>query len=297
MHLLAKSILKKSKKLALPAFHYDYNVENIYSVFRESEILNFEDVLLEKSRVNKDQELFIPDAICVINKKELFVEFAKTHFVDLEKTTKIRKGESACIEIDIRDQPLDEDHLKEFLTKQTPEKYWIYNPRLEAEYNRKVEIKHAEFEREKRDRMNKYKLDSKIGWIKVKNDEVVFCPKRKVLLDDLKANNHYEGAVLKKVLNGARWNGTFYGKYPRAKYIFIENEKVTIYPEMAKYRLLSKKEVGVCNKLFAQLNELKTKINKSELGRCHTCPFHVDRMLIEENEYQYCKHSYVNDRH
>ncbi|WP_439505527.1 hypothetical protein [Sediminibacterium sp.] len=133
LHLLAKKILGETKTILTPQYHYDYNPENARSKFKKSRLVSFEEIILEKS-IKFKNESFVPDAICVKQSKKLFIEFANTHFIDELKKNKIRKSGIACIEIDLSNQILDEESLKEFLLSDSVDIYWITNPKYDKEY-------------------------------------------------------------------------------------------------------------------------------------------------------------------
>ena len=91
LHLLAKSILQKTKCLRLPDYHFNYNHTNKRSIFKKGEELKFDEIILEK-QVTALGVKIIPDAIGVIRGKQIFFEFANTHFIDEDKKQKIKEN-------------------------------------------------------------------------------------------------------------------------------------------------------------------------------------------------------------
>jgi hypothetical protein len=175
LHLLAKIVLSKTKKLKLPLYHYDYNSHNEASVFPNDDTfvvnkeLIFDEVLLETS-VTIDGETFIPDAIGRCGDKNFYIEFANTHFVGNNKKTKIRNSETNCIEIDLCKQIADENKLLILFNSDTPFKYWLSNPELDnmyKEYQKKLQPHdtykmgfHKDNGKSEQPRIDKYRRES-----------------------------------------------------------------------------------------------------------------------------------------
>ena len=84
LHLLAKRLLHERKKIKLPNYYHDYS-NNPNSLFKEGDLIVFDEIALEQ-RVNiKDDNFIIPDAIGIINNRHVYIEFANTHFVEERK--------------------------------------------------------------------------------------------------------------------------------------------------------------------------------------------------------------------
>lgn len=128
IHFLAKQFLLSYKSLKTPALTI------LYSTFFESQKIDFEKIDLEKKIVTPDY-LFQPDAVGCIKKKELFIEFFKTHKVDQTKYEKIKKHGIACIEINLSDlNPIDKKgnpNTKGIKQRLRSPDYikWIFNPK------------------------------------------------------------------------------------------------------------------------------------------------------------------------
>ncbi len=310
LHLLAKSILLKTKRLTTPKFHFDYNPKNENSVFKPIRELIFDNIILEKS-VDIDGEKIIPDAIGEINGKQVYIEFAKTHFIDDGKKTKLRKSEIACIEIDLKGQMLDEPSLTSFFNSDTPSKYWIVNKRFDKEFaderkKRKEEKNILDKQRLNEIEKNRIKNDEKqkhfIGNSQFKIFEaddfgrVAKCPLKKIALTELKTSHFYRHSVFKQIVDGEFWNGQIYGYIPNGKWIFIGKEKVILFPS-DNQREEKENEDKMSKFLYAGLQEIKKISDNPTFGNCINCKNYVDYFYIDNKDYKVCKHSlYDNQR-
>lgn len=115
IHQLAKEIIEEEKQIYLPDYFDQY----------EWKKLQFDDVKIEELCWS-----FRPDAIWFKGGRELWIEFANTHFVDDTKKQYIINNQIACIEVDIRKQ--DMDTLRIFLVQSSSNRTWINNPILES---------------------------------------------------------------------------------------------------------------------------------------------------------------------
>ena len=125
LHLAAKEILEKQKKIRLPAVitkmceaHGDQ-----LQLFKEQAI-TFDKIYLEKRLDN-----IIPDVIIELNGRKLLVEIAVTHFLDEEKKKKIRNLGYSTIEIQLNElrEELNLANLHNMLIHDEKNKFWIYN--------------------------------------------------------------------------------------------------------------------------------------------------------------------------
>ena len=153
LHLMAKDIIAREKKIILPEvtfnFHETQAYANLRSIIKQrpslwepfelqeqlvgydsnisvpARIVEFDTVILEK-RVSD----FIPDIIASKNGHECMIEIAVTHFVDEEKEKKVRKLGISTLDIDLSHwagETLDEKALTDILVNNTAHKKWIYN--------------------------------------------------------------------------------------------------------------------------------------------------------------------------
>jgi hypothetical protein len=303
LHLLAKSILQKTKRLKLPKYHYDYDQFNNESVFRESVDLAFDNIILEKS-IEFNGGRIIPDAIGEIQTKQIFIEFANTHFVDPDKKNKLKAIRVACIEIDLSDQPLDEVQLTEFFNSDSTFKYWILNPKLDKEYlNHKKKLLEEErlrqrqllLEEQRRIEKDKskyilYKKSDVYAVLQRKDNTVANCPLKQDALNEFKSSKFYRHKVLKRIIDGEYWNGQLYGYQQNGKWIFIKQEKVIIYPPDEKRNSLTEQENRENNVLYAGLKRIQEVLKNPSFGACRNCEFSVERLSVDGFNYQVCKH-------
>ncbi len=285
LHLLAKSILLKNKQLTLPNYYYDYNINNIKSLFRESENLTFEKIILEES-IYINGEKIIPDAIGELHGKRIFIEFANTHFVDPGKKEKIKTLGIACVEINLREQLLDEGSLTNFLNSNPSSRYWIINPMLDEKYkeHQRQQKKEKKFLREQEaiekenrkkeaeGKYNLYKNNTNCRLFKVE-DARKSCPLKKVELNNLKESNFYDNAldrdnVLKRIIDGEFWNREIYGYRPNGRFIYVGQEKIKLYPPYNKFKDLSEKEKKQMDFIFAGLSKIKSTSQNPAFGDC-----------------------------
>lgn len=61
--------------------------------------------------------------------KSLWIEFKRTHEVDVQKTGKIISARKDCIEIDLNECGQDKERLREFITQSVEKRKWIYSER------------------------------------------------------------------------------------------------------------------------------------------------------------------------
>lgn len=125
LHLAAKEILSKSKKIVLPpvyvVFPESYKKDELVSDAQELEI---EDITLEKRFGD-----VIPDVVIYANGRQYFIEIFVTHRVDDEKLQKLRKADISTIEIDLsREASITSmDELTDLLLSDNDKKQWKYN--------------------------------------------------------------------------------------------------------------------------------------------------------------------------
>lgn len=161
LHLLAKEVFIKTKRLMLPCYK-DNDFSHELNVCRD---ITFDKVLLEKD-IQTIDICIRPDAVAIIGGKEIYVEFANTHFVKPEKKAKIRVLNIPCVEIDISGQEIDEDKLSKLFISKSPLIYWINNPQMEEIYQKYC------IEKEKKEtRRQRIETDSSSSGIAYEEDE------------------------------------------------------------------------------------------------------------------------------
>ncbi len=199
IHLLAKSILQRNKQIMIPHYHFDYNEKNNKSLIKRGKLVTFEEIIIEKT-VCFDSGKIIPDAIGKIRDKQVFIEFAFSHFIDADKRNFIKSNGITCIEIDLSKQAMDMDKIASLLITNSHNIYWVNNPKLDIEYKeskRKEEeifLKKMEFTKERLrikdslERLIYYKKNPYYKILKAKNYEFVDCPLYKFLAKEQKAD-------------------------------------------------------------------------------------------------------------
>ncbi|WP_337070285.1 competence protein CoiA family protein [Pontibacter sp. 13R65] len=302
LHLLAKAILLKTKQIYLPNYHHDYRHDNSASLFKTGRCVTFDEVVLEKT-VGYGADLIIADAIGIKDGKKVLIEFANTHFVDLNKLEKLRRLGLPCIEVSLAGQDLDEAELIAFLGSDTRLKYWLHNPRLDSVYLKDQERLKAkeellkkqkleEEEKRKKGIINKhyaYKASKNYSILSVQNGNVRGCPLRISSLDALDEGFRRHN-ILKRIMDGEYWNGEFYSYPPNGKCIYIDGEKIYVYPPRTEAENLSEQAMRLNNFLFAGLKQIKKLWGQSAVGRCRGCKHAVDTYRIEDKRYQVCEY-------
>ena len=109
IHCLAKEILKESLCVDLP---------------NNAGILQFDHVDTEK---NYPELKLRPDCVGYYGDKRLWIEFKRSHEVDAQKAGKIISARIDCIEIDLNECGQDKEKLREFITKSSENRKWIYS--------------------------------------------------------------------------------------------------------------------------------------------------------------------------
>lgn len=313
LHLLAKEILSKTNKLRIPKYHHDYDPFNLKSAFKLSRELLFDNVILEKS-VKINGTRIVPDAIGKIRDREIFIEFAKTHFIDEKKRSIILKGETACIEIDISKQILDETILTDFLSSETHLIYWIVNRKLDTEYAKhklaqklKREQKKIQAEEELRIetenlrvRVEKSKLENEAKILKYRQSfefkvikgkqgggvSFAICPLTSQVLQNIQLSGYYIHVVIERILDGEFWNGEIYGGLSNPRHIFLGGQKVVIFPPEEAFT-----PEGNANKiLYKQLRDIQRTLISRNVGNCWNCKFYVDDFHESGKTYHVCEY-------
>lgn len=298
LHLLAKAVLMRSRKLRLPDFRKgDY--------LKKGMLVEFDEVTEDGHRVNVDGDVIIPDAIGKKGDRQVFIEFANTHFVDDEKTNVIRKSGIACIEVDLTGQTLDEDVLKTFLESASSSICWISNPQREKGYLRHLEEKRLKALKEKQEAREKEIRDA---WLleefkKDRNVKVLKrtfyglsrqCPKKLEILRFIGERGFNSHPVLKRIIDGEFWNGQIYRHEPCGRSIFLKGQRIWVYSSFQH----TKEEADEIDKrapyFFKGLQEIKEALSSREIGDCDNCRFLVDSLYVDGAHYKICQHPKVN---
>jgi predicted RNA-binding protein YlxR (DUF448 family) len=294
LHLLAKMVLGKTKKLKLPEYCRD-------TFIKESITVDFDEIEIEKV-IEVGKEKIIPDAIGKKNGREIYIEFAKTHFIDENKKEKIKRSGIACIEINLTEQPLDENALSDFFNSDTLLKYWICNLERDKQYNEYIKkekeniiyraeqkrIKQANELNEAEIKFNQY-LNNK-EYKLFKDSEVNFkCPLKKAELSIFKNYSFYQHPILKRIIDGELlWDGKIEGYVPYGKWISINKKREIIYPPDNEYKNLNPQKQETCKLFHKGLIKISPIISSTKYGDCESCKYSVE--YLEDLFYEVCKH-------
>jgi hypothetical protein len=122
LHLAAKQIFERHKKIRLPAVHSYVGSGRVE--LHPEQMVEVDHVHLEKR-----QDDVVPDVILDLRGRYLFVEIAVTHFVEAEKEKKLKNMGISTIEIDLSslDRQITLDVLESILVEQIGRKTWIHN--------------------------------------------------------------------------------------------------------------------------------------------------------------------------
>jgi hypothetical protein len=148
IHLLAKEVLEKTKTFLLPDLIYRGRE------LANRKLIQFDEVLNEE-RIGKNDIQIQPDLILIKNKKELYIEFFKTHAVDNAKIVKLKRLDQSCVEVDINDlQPLQNgeknfEGMRRILEREVISKSWLHNSQQENLYEELLQKERKEEHQEK----------------------------------------------------------------------------------------------------------------------------------------------------
>lgn len=303
LHLLAKDVLFKTKTLFVPDFHFDYKPKNSESKFKDGQLINLETVILEKTIIESNIEI-VPDAIGIINGKEIYIEFAKTHLVDETKMHKIKKLNKTCIEIKINHLELNEKVLSDFISSKNQFIYWINNPRLNEKYKKKVEEERLKEELEEKkwlekiEKQNeenkkikeKYKYDKSYKKYKLDYTYSRNCPLVKLEVFQQLESRYLELPIIKDILNGSFWNTEIYGRIPNGKYIFLGKEKKIIFPPDKERETMTVQQERLSKSIYGGLKEIERIRFNSKEGACENCKHKVAIYEDEQGKYSVCSY-------
>ena len=124
LHLAAKDILSKAKKMVIPRVSFTFPGTN------KSELISGEkEIPIDSVELEKRFDDIIPDIVVYSRGKYFFVEIFVTHQVDENKLAKLKKANISTIEIDLSniDRMISPEELKEALLQNNDHKKWIYN--------------------------------------------------------------------------------------------------------------------------------------------------------------------------
>ena len=103
LHLLAKEVLCEEKVIALPVSSDCAPVGKL-SLDR-----------VEKEEYHPELKLR-PDCVGYYGEKQIWIEFKRSHAVDVHKEEKIISAHIDCIELDLNDYKQDKEEIRKFIT-------------------------------------------------------------------------------------------------------------------------------------------------------------------------------------
>lgn len=123
LHIMAKSILDKEKKVLFP----DVNIEfgrSRKKLVSGPMLIEFDKVILEKRLGN-----VVPDVIIRTGERFVIIEILVTHKVDEEKLQKIKDAKLSALEIGLSklDREPSLESLRSILLDEIANKHWVYN--------------------------------------------------------------------------------------------------------------------------------------------------------------------------
>lgn len=132
LHKLAEQIIEEEMAVMVPAYKE-----------KDKQKLEFEKVEVELRVERKDLQ---PDIVGVTsNGLRWFIEIRNTHEVDEAKRGKLIESNITCLEIDVREQKLED--LKSFLLESAENREWINNPNYESQIAEVKRLKVSQVEK------------------------------------------------------------------------------------------------------------------------------------------------------
>jgi len=278
LHLAAKEIVEKEKKLMLPPLKVTIPNECPAIILSQVQMASFDRVEVEMTL-----DHIRPDLILYAGNKKLVVEIAVTHFVDDIKSEKIKQLGLSTIEIDLRSikDGFTEKDLIALVIYSVDNKKWIYNAKQTELTNKYLQTK----KEKKQARKIKQAEQKKIRQQKIQNarkkghdvilpddNQGIYCP-MKIHETSHKCKSN---GIIQQIQGGKQWNGTIYGWGVKGKYIYLDNTKTEIYPENKKAGL-TKEKYEKRNKIYRQLSYIRSQ-SSTDYKTCEACKYFGEYM-------------------
>lgn len=125
LHLAAKEILAKAKKMTLPAVYVEFPES-----YKSKELVcEAKEIEIERVALEKRYNDVIPDVVVYAGGEQIFVEVYVTHSIDDVKLKKLQQANISTIEIDLskKDSITSVQELTELLLLDNEKKIWKYN--------------------------------------------------------------------------------------------------------------------------------------------------------------------------
>lgn len=281
LHILAKNIIEKEKKIKIPELlYFDKKYSKSMVALSVSKTLNVDLVELEISQDN-----IRPDLILHIGKKRLFIEIAVTHKVDEEKKKKIEKLGISTIEIDLAFYQSEYriDEIKELIINSDSNKEWIYNSQLSnliSTYNKTKEKEIQEVNR-KIQELKKNTINNNFRIIEENEHKGFYCPK---LMKNEAMKSTLNDPIIELIRKSENWDGLIYTLHNGSKFVIINGKQIYCCPS------LKEQKRNPDNIETYQLVNSLVRISREshiQFNYCEKCEFFNG--YIVENEMVSCK--------
>lgn len=223
LHLFAKEILEKNKKMLLPKYELCYSDKDVELLDFDKDIrfkphikpiIKERFITFDKVELEKRIDGIIPDLIGYKNERPLLIEIAVTHFIDVVKLSEIKRQEIATLEIDLSELDyynFNREEAENIIINGVSNKAWIYNKNIEdaklpiMEYNKhQFILKERDREQQRLKEISKRKymqeeLNKRVLRIddRLKHDNAVWLTKK----FDMELEKNIEWQKLSKILN------------------------------------------------------------------------------------------------
>lgn len=136
LHLMAKDILSKIKKIKLPALGILFD-----GAHKEKKVLPSKNIDIDYVELECKIGSIIPDVVVYVDGRPLCIEIFVTHEIDEEKRNKIFEQNLPVIEVDLSDlkDNFNKDILEDIFINDSERKKWIYSPK-QKEFIRKYQV-------------------------------------------------------------------------------------------------------------------------------------------------------------
>ncbi len=138
LHLAAKDILSRIKRIAIPAVYVEFPESGKEKVTVSQEM----EIPIDHVELERTFENITPDVVVYSGKQFFFIEVFVTHAIDEEKLRKLKERKISTIEIDLshEERNISADELADILIKNNAKKIWKYNAVADKWYNRFLKV-------------------------------------------------------------------------------------------------------------------------------------------------------------
>jgi hypothetical protein len=196
LHLFAKEVLQRNKKLVLPKLSVKYYIEEdkvhflseeqtcYWREVKEHVFAEHRDITFDKVEIEYAIADIVADAALYKANRHLLVEVKVTHEVDVIKLNKIKEINVSTIEVDLSKEfdnyyEFDRETVESAIINNTSMKRWIYNVNYEG-FKKKLQ-EQLEKQLQEQLRKEKEEHEKKMRYFHQKHEEKI--DKIKLLLD------------------------------------------------------------------------------------------------------------------